>query len=301
MNRKLILVLALVLIIALSGCAQLNIFPNQETITVTDDMGREVILSTTPARIISIAPSNTEFLFALGLSEKIVGVTDFCNYPADAAAKERVGDFANPSVEKIIGLKPDLVVAASLHQEVVEQLDQLNIPVIVIDAKNIQHILDSVDMLGMATGANEAAETLTKQITDDLELVDSKVMTLSEDEKPLVYFEVWNDPIMTAGPNTFIHELITRAGGVNIAADAPTDYPVYALEDLIARQPEVMIYTHGAETAEQIKDRQNWETIHALKYGRIYLVEEDLVLRPGPRIAKGLIELSKRLHPDIWE
>ena len=301
MKRKLILVLALVLIVSLSGCAQLSYFQNQETITITDDMGREVDLTTVPARIVSIAPSNTEFLFALGLSEKIVGVTDLCNYPTDAAVKESVGDFANPSVEKIIALKPELVVAASLHQAVVEQLDQLNIPVIVLNAQSIQQILDNVDMLGKATGATEAAEALIEQITLDIELVDEKVKTLLENEKPLVYFEVWHDPIMTAGPNTFINELITRAGGINIAADAPTDYPVYSLEDLIASQPEVMIYTHGAETAEQIKDRQNWETIHALKYGRVYLVEEDLVLRPGPRIAKGLIELSKRLHPDIWE
>jgi len=301
MKRKLILVLALLLIISLSGCAQINFFQDQEIITVTDDMGREINLTKIPTRIVSIAPSNTEFLFALGLDEKIVGVTDICNYPVVAAEKERVGGFAEPSVEKIIELKPELVVAASLHQAVVEQLDQLNIPVIVLNAQNIQQILDNIEMLGKATGATEAAEALMEQITEDIKLVDDKVKTLIENDKPLVYFEVWHDPIMTAGPNTFINELITRAGGINIAADAPTDYPVYSLEDLIARQPEVMIYTHGVEAVEQIKSRPNWESVLALKYGRVYLVEEDLVLRPGPRIAKGLMEISMKLHPDLWK
>lgn len=299
MKRILSLALALILVISLAGCSSISIF--QRSITVKDDMGREVSLPKIPARIVSIAPTNTEFLFALGLGDKVVGVTDWCNYPADAAKKEKVGGFSKPSVEKIVSLKPDLVVAASLHKEVVEQLDQLKIPVIVLNAKNIQEILNNADLLGKATGTTKAAEALKKQINEDLKLVDDKVKNLSADKKPVVYYEVWYDPIMTAGPNTFIHELIVRAGGQNMAANAPTNYPTYALEDLLARQPEVMFYGHAVETIEQIKNRTNWETVPALKNDRIYLVDEDMILRAGPRISKGLIELAKKLHPDLWK
>lgn len=299
MKRILTFILFVTFIISLSGCAY--IAPQEKAITVTDDMGREINLPEAPSRIISLAPSNTEFLFALGLDEKIVGVTDICNYPAEVAQKERVGGFADPSVEKIIALKPDLVVAASLHEAVVKQLDQLNIPVIVLNAQNIAQILSNTELLGKATGATKAAEQLINGINDDLKLVDDKIQKLSEGEKPLVYFEVWHDPIMTAGPNTFINELISRAGGINIAADAPVDYPVFTLEELLARKPEIMIYTHKAETIEQVMNRAGWENIPALKNGHIYIVNEDLVMRPGPRIVEGLIAISQKLHPDLWK
>lgn len=299
MKRILTFILFLTFVISLYGCAY--IAPRDEAIVVTDDMGREINLPKAPVRIVSLAPSNTEFLFALGLDEKIAGITDLCNYPAEVAQKEKVGGFSDPSVEKIIALKPDLVVAASLHEAVVKQLDELNIPVIVLNAQNIQQILANVEMLGKVTGADRAAEELINRINADLKLVDDKIQNLSADEMPLVYFEVWNDPIMTAGPNTFIDELITRAGGVNIAADAPVDYPVYTLEELLARKPEVMLYTHGIETAEQIMDRANWDNMPALENGRVYIVNEDLVMRPGPRIVEGLIAISQKLHPDLWK
>jgi iron complex transport system substrate-binding protein len=299
MKRILTFILFLTFVISLYGCAY--IAPRDEAIVVTDDMGREINLPNAPVRIVSLAPSNTEFLFALGLDEKIAGITDLCNYPTEVAQKEKVGGFSDPSVEKIIALKPDLVVAASLHEAVVKQLDQLNIPVIVLNAQNIQQILANVEMLGKVTGADRAAEELINRINADLKLVDDKIQNLSADEMPLVYFEVWNDPIMTAGPYTFIDELITRAGGVNIAADAPVDYPVYTLEELLARKPEVMLYTHGVETAEQIMDRANWDNMPALENGRVYIVNEDLVMRPGPRIVEGLIAISQKLHPDLWK
>jgi len=297
MRRILTLLITLSLLLTLTACASLSRAPKD--ITVTDDMGRDINLAKTPERIISLGPTNTEFLFALGLADKIVGVTDICNFPAEAASKNKVGSFAAPSIEMIVSLKPDLVVAASLHREVVEQLDNLNIPTIVLDAQSINEILNNCDLLGKATGATKAAESIKKSINDHLKLVDDKLKSVVN--RPTVYYEVWFDPIMTAGPNTFIHELITRAGGINLAANATTNYPTYSLEELLAQQPDVMFYGHAVETVEQILARTNWSTIPAVNEQRVYLLNEDLILRAGPRVGEGLLELAKHLHPTLWK
>lgn len=297
MKRILTAFIFFLLIFSLTACATT---PPQGPLTITDDKDREVTLARPAQRIVSIAPSNTEFLFALNLSEKVVGVTDLCNYPLEAAEKESIGDFANPSVEKILSLQPDLVLASSMHQEVVESLEGLEIAVMVLDAQNIDEIKGNIEMLAVMTDSQAAAESLLQNINSDLALVDQKIATISDEEKKSVYFEVWSEPIMTIGPNTFIHELITRAGGNNIAYDSQVDWPEFSLEQLIARQPEVMIYAHGAETVDAISNRPGWESIPAVSEGRIHLIDGDLVLRPGPRIIKGVIELSKILYPELW-
>ncbi len=298
MKRLLLVSLILVLTLALSGCAALNIL--QPNIVVTDDLGREVRLERVARRIVSLAPSNTEMLFALGIEEKVVGVTDICDYPAGATAKEKVGSFATPSVEKIVGLRPDLVVAASLHRTAGEQLAALGIPVIVLNAESIQGVLANAELLGRVAGAERGAQRVKRQINDDIRIVDERLKTVTNEQRPLVYYEVWSSPIMTAGPNTFLHELITRAGGINLGATAATDWPTLSLEELLTRQPQVMVYGHAAETVEQVKQRPDWGSIPALRDGRVYLVDENLILRPGPRIGQGIRLLSSRLHPDLW-
>ena len=298
MRRMSLVAILLLLTIALTGCAALNIL--QPTITVTDDLGREVTLERVANRIVSLAPSSTELLFALGIAEKVVGVTDLCDYPPQAAAKEEVGSFGSPSVEKIVSLKPDLVLAASLHRTAAEQLIALGIPVIVLNPENIQGVIDNAELLGKVAGAARGATEVKRQISGDVRSVDERIRDLTSEQRPLVYYEVWSDPIMTAGPNTLIHELITRAGGINLAADAATNYPTLALEDLLVRQPHVMFYGHAVETVAQIMQRPHWGTIPALRDGRVYLVDENLVLRPGPRIGQALKTLSSLLHPDLW-
>ena len=130
--------------------------------------------------------------------------------------------------------------------------------------------------------------------------VEEKTRGLAEGSRPLVYFEIWHDPITSAGPNTFIHELITRAGGINLAGNAATNFPVLSLEEILAQKPTVMFRGHGPETVEAIKQRANWETVPAIASNRVYLVNEDLVLRPGPRLALGLREMARLLHPGLW-
>jgi len=293
--------LALIAILALvaAGCAPITAL-FQRPIVLTDDFGRQITLEKPAVRIVSLAPSTTELLFALGLSDKIVGVTEFCNYPALAQTKEKVGGFGPPSVEKIVSVKPDLVVAASLHQAVVEQLEQLNIPVLAVDPKNIAQVIANAALLGQATGTTRQAQAIEQELTAAMREVEEKTRGLAEGSRPLVYFEIWHDPITSAGPNTFIHELITRAGGINLASNAATNFPVLSLEEILAQKPTVMFRGHGPETVEAIKQRANWETVPAIANNRVYLVNEDLVLRPGPRLALGLREMARLLHPDLW-
>ena len=147
MKKLALLALVAILALAMAGCAPITAL-FQRPIVLTDDFGRQITLEKPAVRVVSLAPSATELLFALGLNDKIVGVTEFCNYPAEALAKEKVGGFGPPSIEKIVSLSPDLVVAASLHQAVVEQLTQLNIPVIALDAKNIAQVINNAALLG---------------------------------------------------------------------------------------------------------------------------------------------------------
>lgn len=299
MKKLSLLTLVAILALFVAGCAPITAL-FQRPIVLTDDFGREVTLDKPAVRIVSLAPSTTELLFALGLADKIVGVTEFCNYPALAQTKEKVGGFGPPSIEKIVSLNPDLVVAASLHQAVVEQLEQLNIPVIAVNPTNMAQVIANALLLGKATGATREAQTIEQDFTTAMREVEQKTRGLAEGSRPLVYFEIWHDPITSAGPNTFIHELITRAGGINLAANAASNFPVLSLEEILAQKPAVMFRGHGAETVEAIKQRPNWETVPALANNRVYLVDEDIILRPGPRLTLGLREMARLLHPDLW-
>jgi len=272
----------------------------QREIVLTDDFDRQIILQKPAERIVSLVPSNTEMLFALGLADKIVGVTEFCNYPSEVSTKTKVGGFGAPSVEKIVSVSPDLVVSASLHQSVVEQLAQLNIAVIALNPRTISDIMDNARLLGRATGTSRRAETLIQEMTNTLRQVDEKTKSVADADRPLVYFEIWHDPITSAGPNTFVHELITRGGGKNMAAEAATDWPSLSLEDVLARQPQVLLRGHGMQTVQEVLARPNWGTVPAIAEGRVYLVNDDLVLRPGPRIVQGLLEIARALHPELW-
>ncbi len=268
-----------------------------------DDARREVEVKEKPERIVSLAPSNTEISFALGLGDKIVGVTDFCDYPEEAKSKEKIGGFSDPNVEKIVELKPDLVLATGMHQKILGDLEKVNLKVFVLDPKSIGDVLGNIEVIGKLTGEEEAAESLVTKMRKKIDDVKKKVAGLSDEKKPLVYYEVWNDPIMTAGPGTFVYDIITIAGGKNIAADAAERYPKYSLEELVNRDPEVIIATEGSMGSPgKIKERKGWEGISAVKSGRVYVIgDENLVFRAGPRIVDGLVEVAKFIHPELFD
>ena len=171
---------------------------NKDGILIIDNAGREIRIDGQPQRIISLSPSNTEILYALGIDDKIVGVTEYCDYPEQAKAIEKIGGFANPNIEKIVSLNPDLVIANDIHQEAVEDLERLGFPVIILCPKNIYDMLENIKLLGKALGREGYADELVESLNGRIEAVQEKVSAIPEAEKPKVYYEIWHEPLMTA-------------------------------------------------------------------------------------------------------
>ena len=274
-------------------------------LTITDSSGRNVTILKQPEIIVSLAPSNTEILFALGLGDKVIAVSEYCNYPSEAQNKIKIGGFSTVNIEKVVDLEPHLVLATCGVQEaVVEELERLGLTVIALDAKNIEDVIKNIRLAGKATGQLEIAEELTKKLEQRIKAVTDKTKDLPDNQKPRIFHESWNDPLMTAGPGTFIHHLIHLAGGVNIASDATKKYPVYNLEILIERNPEVIIISlgHGSSTTsvEEVKERQRWQIIDAVKNNRVYGINADIISRTGPRIVDALEEIARFIHPELF-
>ncbi len=262
---------------------------NENTRSITDELGRSIRVISSPQRIISLAPSVTETLFALGLGEKIVGVTTFCNYPADAATKEKVGDTLRPNIEKIVALKPDLVIASTSSQleAFVKNLETASIPVYVSNPRNLKETFESIQRIGDVAGALTAATELTEVLRARVELVHSRIPT---QEKPKVFVMLGAEPLITIGGASFINDLITQAGGLSISADDPGDYPQYSLETVIARQPEVIFLQAGDDKLpERLRETP------AARNGRVFHLDDDLLLRPGPRIVDGLEQIAAKI------
>jgi len=252
-------------------------------------------------RVVSLAPSTTEILFALGLDEEIVGVSSFCNYPPEAQKKEKIGTFSQPNIEKILSLRPDIVFCTGLEQApVIGKLKQLNLKLYVSDPSNIEELFDSIRDMAALTGRDKEANALIDKMKIDIEEITSKAELIPEEEKMKVFVEFWNDPLMSAGRDSFIDELITLAGGINIAHDTQRAYSYFSPEHVIKRDPDciVLAYMVNEDAASAIKERLGWKEISAVKNNRIYSdINPDILLRPGPRLSQGLTELHKRLYP----
>ena len=272
---------------------------------ITDQLGRTVQLEGVPQRIISLAPSNTEILFALGLGDRVVAVTDYCDCPEEAKDKPSIGGFSTPNIEQIVSYNPDMVVAVLRHEdEIIPQLESRGITVLGLNPTTIEEVMEALELVGQVTGTTDKAEEVISDMKARIKAVDDKISTLSESEKPRVFYAVWNDPLMLAGSNTMQSELIVRAGGINIAGDM-TDYPSVSLEDVLVDNPEVMIASYGTGMGEDqifnyIKEEPRLAETDAGKSGRIYAIDGDLVSRAGPRIVDGLEEYARLLHPDLF-
>ncbi|MBC7320204.1 cobalamin-binding protein [bacterium] len=297
--RRFVYILSLILaFIFITNISLAGTFP----ITVKDDVGRRVTVPKEPKRIISTAPAVTEILFALGLDEKIVGVTTLCNYPEEAKAKEKIGTFQSPNIEKILSLKPDLIVATGgVQRQVVEKLEQLGIPIFVSYPGTLEGVIKSIYTIGRICGAEENARKLAFNLKFRIAKVTSKVAKAKS--KPKVFFELWHEPLMSAGPGSFIDDLIKKAGGINIAGSAKSAYPIFSLEQLIKEDPDVII---GAESSMggnplEISKRPGWDTLKAVKNQRVFTINDDIVFRSGPRLVLALEIIAKYLHPELFK
>jgi iron complex transport system substrate-binding protein len=264
-------------------------------------MGRSVDLDTPPQRIISLAPHITEILFDLGLEDRIVGVTQYSDYPEAAKKIERVGSYVRLNIEKIVSLNPDLVIstAGGNPREVVERLAALGLKVYVIHPKKIEDIYSNIRSIAAITGRKEVGEKLAKGMKKRVDTIVHKVKGLSS---PSVFLQLGATPLLTASESTFIDDLLKKAGGKNIAAAEPARYPVYSMEEVINRGPEVIItMLMGSERDVAAKKYwEKWSTIPAVKNGRLYHIDPSLVNRPSPRLADGLEIVARKLHPQAF-
>jgi len=265
----------------------------------TDAMQRQVNVPRPVKRIVSMAPNVTEMLFAIGLDEEIVGVTDFCDFPDAARQKPKIGGYYNPSIETILSLAPDVIIATpdGYSKERIEKLDQAGISVFLVNPQKIDEVLETMLTLGKVTGKDDVAKQVVGNLRARVEAVREKVISIPVEKRPKVFYEIGHDPLITAGPGNFVDNLISAAGGINIASDAPTDWPRYSIEAVIMKAPDVIITApHVASEGDAATEAnasvwQKYKTIPAVQNGRIYPVNPDILLRSGPRIVDGLEKL----------
>lgn len=265
--------------------------PRGEPRLLRDELGREVRVARVPTRIVSLAPSVTESLFALGVGHAVVGATSFCDYPPEAAAVERVGDTVRPSLEKIVAKKPDLVIVSTSSQleRFAESLEEIGIPVWVSNPRSLDGIVLSIERLGDVIGQPEAAARLVSSLRAR---IGSVVARVANRGRPRVLLILGGQPLITIGANSFVTDLITSAGGDSISDDVSSEYPQYSLETAVARQPEVIFLQAGNEPLPmRLKETT------AFRDGRVFQLDPALLLRPGPRIVDGLEAMAAKIHP----
>lgn len=291
-----IVVLISVLVTAVAGCQ-----PEFKPGTYTDDIGREVRIEEVPERIVSLAPSNTEILFALGLGDRVVGVTRYCNYPEEAKEREIVGGFANPDLEKIISLKSDLILAkGTLQKSLVSKLEERGQIVFWLYPHTVNDILESFERIGKLTGSITAAQELRKRTEERIEAVQARIQNIADQERPTVFRVMGLDPVGTIGGHSFQTDVYRLAGGKNIFADTKKDYFQLDLETPLKLDPDIIV-TCGEDEEEakaRIKSQEGWGDLTAVKADRIVVISCDLICRPSPRIGQTIEMLAKKFHPE---
>lgn len=268
--------------------------------TFVDALGRKIYLAQAPVRIVSLAPSLTESLYAIGAGERVVGVTPFCDFPPEARLKPKVG-YIRPNLESILALRPDLVVAPVefLRADLLTRLEHLKIATFIVQAKTVEDIFVQIQTLGrmleLSGAADRVATDLRRRVTD----LKQRTEGLS---RPRLLYVLNTDPLITVGPGSFIHHLIELAGGSNVAAHAQTPYPRLSMEAVLKEDPELILFPVGeAEGIPEGEQRQwrRWESLSAVKHDRFHQIDADLLNRPGPRIVEGLETLVRLLHPGV--
>ncbi len=260
-----------------------------------------------PQKIVSLSPSTTEILYAVGAGDQLVGVTSYCNYPEEASSKNIIGGFSAKtiSIETIISLNPDLVIAGvSAHQPIADTLKEAGIPVLSIEPKNINDITNTIEELAIITGHEETGKNLSDNIKERLTIIADKIKNVTDSEKIRVFYEVWDAPLMTASPKSFTGQMIDMAGGINIFSDVSADYPQISAEELISRNPQIIISsdTHGDKLSrEEIEKREGWETIDAVLNNNVILLDGNIVSRPGPRVIDAIELIAVSLYPQLFK
>src|SRR6056297_299961 len=269
--------------------------------TLVDQTGREIRLPKFPQRIVALAPSITEVIYALDCEDRLKGATRFSDYPEAAKGVPKVGSYVYLDLEKIVALDPDVCIAIKdgNPKTVVDRLESLGIPVFAVNPRGLASVMRTITDIGRLMGVEERAERIVSDMKSRIEKVESKVARA--DKRPRVFFQIGISPIVSAGSDTFIHELIVKAGGRNIAGKYQS-YPKFSREEVLELAPEVLIITSMArdEVFERVKaEWEKWHQIPAVADDRVHLVDSNLYDRPSPRLVDALEELLGLIHPEL--
>jgi iron complex transport system substrate-binding protein len=273
-------------------------------------MGNELTLTAFPNRIVSLAPANTQILFAVGAGNKVIGVTDYDNYPynfsawVEAKNMSSIGSYFNPAIEPIVELNPDLVVASLGSSDAATQLRSLGYNVIVLNPADLDGVLSNILKVGKATNHEAEATTLVNNLQQRIDAVEQALV--GNTERPKVYNEVWSDPFTSVGQGTFIDGLIEMAGGQNIFENSTTAYPEVSSEAVIEQNPDIIIFPSSMGVDDfwgsftDVANRPGWNSIAAIKNNAMFTINGDMINQPGPRQVDALEILAKIIHPEIF-
>lgn len=276
--------------------------PPARAATMPDMLGRPVAVPDGPLRLVSLAPSLTEIVFALGRGDWLVGVTEFCDYPPAARSKPRIGGSMTPNLERVVQVRPDVVLATAEGnpRDKVAELTRLGIPVFAVKPDGYAGILASIRTLGHLLRAEAEAAALSQEMERRTAAIRRAV---GGRPRPRVLYLVWADPLIAAGPSTFIHDLIGMAGGENVVRERAVPYPRLSWEEVLASAPEVILVATqmgGGDRPLNGGSWNAWQSIPAVRSGRILSIPGDTIHRPGPRVVDGLERLARAIHPEAF-
>ncbi len=286
--------------------------PDAFPLTITDVFGEQVKIPYQPQHIISLAPAVTETLFALGRGKYVIADTTFCDYPEEAKKLPHVGGYLDPSIEKIVELKPDLIIGMRGNmKDTLEQMHKLAMPLVAVDPTDFDSTIKTIQLVGQVVGESPAAEKLVQTLQEQRTAVTDKVKGLPADKLPrTLYLFALGEDLFSAGPGSHIDQLITLAGGKNIATNVQTAWPKLSLEKIVADDPQVIVLLAAKGTPDELtaekalatlRADERWANMSAVKNNRVVVVEDDLILRPGsPRQGIALQQLAAALHPDLF-
>ncbi len=267
-------------------------------VTITDDASRTVTIDSEPMRIVSLAPANTEIVYALGIFDRMVGVTTWDDYPPQVKGVAKIGDFTTPNLEAIAAAKPDVILlTGGVQADVLSKLEGLGAKVVVVDPQDLEGVYSAIGTVAKITGTAAKGDEVVAGMKSKVADVTAKLAGAAPTR---AFIEIGWNPLFTAGPGTLLDDLLVRAGGQNVVTEK--GYVGYSVEQLVKDQPDVYLGTLSSiGTTATLAKRPGYSAISAIKTGRVFSLTDDLVSRPGPRVVDGVFEIAKALHPDLFK
>lgn len=320
MKSKIIIIIAVIAILLSASIiyafyySQTNNPQEEGVIKIVDSEGYETSLDAVPQKIISLAPSVTPILYEIGVGDKVIGVTSYDDAPYNFTAWFEAGNmtcaggYSTPNLEAIASLNPDLIFSTNINDPYIPNIRDLGYKVIVVGPNSVEGVFQTINLIGKATGAENNAAAFVDSLSDKIDRVEQKIAEANIAEKPTVYYEVWCDSsgLMTAGGSSWISDVISKAGGINLFANETQEYPNTSSEVIIELNPDVMLFptSMGSDpsygTIEEVKARGGWSVINAVKNNRIYVLDEDILNEPGVRIADQVEIIASCLFPQLF-